>query len=418
MPVLRSLINERDTARRETFVPLHTTDLINFLSQHPRLHGSDSSDFRHLAGLILSLLHHVYRQRHEQLTYLYAPLDPDRDSLQLSVPIAEHRETICEAFSTRLRDVLRRANYRQLSEIEIQQAVTLSTHWGVKMRVDFAALRQIEVYVRGHTIGQKALRHWRHFFRRRSLEIGLHQRLVIIFRTCGNDRDDRFDPRRLYLRMFKNIPQQDVDMVLPASSLRLSFWDHSHILVPTVYTVVITLMRLLRYVVLLTLIGLLKTVALIVLFVFALLYGVKSMFTSTLHARRRYHLNIAQNLYYQNLDNNAGAVLRLLEEGEQQEACQAVLAYFTAAVMFSPEDKPTLAELGAQCEQLLREATGIQISFHITEAVRDLVQLGIMRASDNGWQAVSIIEATRRLAATWDQWFNEPHTKSSGPTPN
>ncbi len=58
-----------------------------------------------------------------------------------------------------------------------------------------------------------------------------------------------------------------------------------------------------------------------------IVYSIKSAFSYT-SAKRRYLLNVARNLYYQNLDNNMGAMLRLLDEAEQQEACETILAYF------------------------------------------------------------------------------------------
>jgi hypothetical protein len=32
--------------------------------------------------------------------------------------------------------------------------------------------------------------------------------------------------------------------------------------------------------------------------------------------KQKYQLNVARNLYYQNLDNNLGALLRLIDEAE------------------------------------------------------------------------------------------------------
>ncbi len=155
MPKPEEPISDRMESRRETFVPLHTTDLVDFLAQHPCLRGHQQAEFRHLASLILALLHHVYRRRHEQLTYLYAPLDPDRDTLLLSVPLSEQREKLCDQMLERLADVLRRANYRRLSRDEIQHAMEAASRWGVRMRVNFEALQTIEVFARGNVLTQK-----------------------------------------------------------------------------------------------------------------------------------------------------------------------------------------------------------------------------------------------------------------------
>ncbi len=207
--------------------------------------------------------------------------------------------------------------------------------------------------------------------------------------------------------MFKNIPQQDVDMVLPATRIKLSWWDHSQVVLPSLYALVATLLRTLRYVALLTVIGLFKTAAFAVLVVVAFLYGIKSAFTSTMNTRRRYYLNVAQNLYYQSLDNNAGAMLRLLQEGEQQECCEAILAYFATAVLIHSESGVTLKQIDETCEQVVLEATSIHVDFDVQDAVRDLMHLGILRAIEDRWYALPLHDAVRQLDATWDQWFNE-----------
>lgn len=407
MPSEEELTDNGAPLPREAFVPLHTTDLVDYLSQQPELHGHEHVEFRNLASLILALLHHVYRQRHEQLTYTYAPMDPDRDTLLLSMPVEAERDRMCSDLIARLEGALKRANYHRLSQQEIERAMSAASRWGVRMRVDFQALNRIEVYARGNIIGQKAFRNWRRLLRLELIEVPLYQRLVVIFRTEPTSRDGRFDSRCLYLRMFKNIPQQDVDMVLPATKVKMSWWDHSSILLPSLYAIATTLWRTLRYVVLLTVVGLLKTAALVVLVIFAFLYGLKSMFTYTVNTRRRYHLNVAQNLYYQTLDNNAGAMLRLLEEGEQQEACEAVLAYFAAAISLRDRDRVTLAQIDAECHRLVHEATGVDVDFDIEEAARQLLHLGLLRACGDYWYAKPLSEANRQLDQIWDHWFNE-----------
>lgn len=411
MPSEEELVDDRAALRREAFVPLHTTDLVEYLSQQPELHGHERVEFRNLASLILALLHHVYRQRHEQLTYMYAPMDPDRDTLLLSMPVEGERERMCSDLIARLEGALLRANYHRLSQQEIERAMSAASRWGVRMRVDFRELNRIEVYARGNVVGQKAFRNWRRLLRPELVDVPLYQRLVVIFCTEPTSRDPRFSSRCLYLRMFKNIPQQDVDMVLPATRVKMSWWDHSSILLPSLYAIATTLWRTLRYVVLLTVVGLLKTAALVVLIVFAFLYGLKSMFTYTINTRRRYYLNVAQNLYYQTLDNNAGAMLRLLEEGEQQEACEAVLAYFAAAISLREHDGVTLAQIDAECERLVAEATGVDLDFDIEDAARQLLHLGLFRACGDYWHAKPLAEANRQLDQIWDHWFNETAAK-------
>ncbi len=422
-------IADQTDGRRECFVPLHSTDVVEYLAQHPCLAIEDRRQFRELAAMILSLLHHLYRQRHEHLTYIYASLDPDRDRMLLTVPTPEHRDRLAKDLFGLLPDVLARANYHRLSEAEIEQAIKAASRWGVRMRINFAALDHIEVYGRGSVIGQRTIHNWKKLFRAESMSVPLYQRVVVIFRTNAELRSPQFDSRHVYLRMFKNVPQQDVDMLLPSMGIQMTWLDHSRIMVPSLYAAGITLWRFLRNVLLLTLFGVFKTAAIVVLGLFAIGFGVKSMLTYRTHTKRRHMLNMTQSLYYQNLDNNTGVLLKLLEEGEQQEACEAILAYFATTFLLGvgPGEEsnvcsdncvgnatvgstasPTiqLADIDQACEALLLDATQLNVDFDIESTVRNLNHLGIMSAAGDDWQSVPLPQALKKLDKTWDDWFS------------
>lgn len=397
----------QDDPKREHFVPLHTTDVVEFLALHPNLPQEDVPRFREIASLILSLLHHMYRQRHERLTYVYSTLDPDRDRLVRTVPTLAERQRLADQLIERTQDTLLRANYHRLSQSDIQSAINAASQWGVRMRVNFEMLDRLEVYARGYVIGERRFRDWRRLFKSETASVPLYQRIVVVFQTSPDLISDQFDSRFVYLRMFKNVPQQDVDMMLPGTGIQMTWLDHSKIVVPSLYAAGMTLWRFLRNVVLLTFFGVFKTIALVVLVILAIGFGIKSMFTYRTNTKRRYMLSMTQSLYYQNLDNNAGVLLRLLDEGEQQEACEAILAYFVTAIQ-SPQGTPrSLHQIDSDCEKILQETTGQDIDFDVEQAAQSLAELGVLQASDSGWTAKPPAEALEHLTRVWDDKFNQ-----------
>jgi len=303
--------------RREHFVPWHSTDVVEYLAQHPALPPERQATFRELASLILSLLHHLYRQRHEQLSYVYAPLDPDRDRLLRTVPTPEQREGMSLALLERIRESLQYANYHQLSQEEIQNTLQAASQWGVRMRVNFGAMNILEVYARGSVLGRREVRRWTRWFRLEKVEVPLFQRLVVIFRPKEFSTAAPFDPRHVRMRMFKNVPQQDVDMMLPATGLQLSW----------------------------------------------------------------------------------------LDGGEQQQACEAAMAYLVSAIVLADRPSCSLVETDVACEEILREATGLMVDFDVEATVRMLIHLGIMRVDAQGWRAIPLEAAREQLDHTWDSWF-------------
>ena len=394
---------DQPTGRRENFVPLHTTDVVEYLALHPDLPADEVKSFREVSGLVLSLLHHLYRRRHEELTYVYAPLDPDRDKLLRTVPTRKSRDELAEDVYERTRDTLQRANYHRLSPRDIQTALAAASKWGVRTRIRFSMMRRLEVHARGLVEGEREFRDWRKLFKKQTIKVPLYQRLVVVFRVSDEMTTDQFDPRRVYMRMFKNVPKQDIDMMLPSPGIQMSWFDHSKIVVPSVYAAAITMWKFLRNVVLLAFFGVFKTIGMMLLIFFAIGFGIKSMFTYRTNTQRRYMLNMTQSLYYQNLDNNAGVLFRLLEEGEQQAACEAILAFFVTSVVFKNRSISSLEEIDAECERILLEATDMHIDFDVERTARSLLRLGLLQLDENGWSALSVQEAARHL--TWGNGF-------------
>ena len=99
------------------------------------------------------------------------------------------------------------------------------------------------------------------------------------------------------------------------------------------------------------------------------------MLTYRTNTKRRYMLNMTQSLYYQNLDNNAGVLLRLLEEGEQQEACEAILAYFATTFLLGVgpgEESNVCSDNCGEMRQLALQRVP-RYSWHIDQACEALL---------------------------------------------
>ncbi|MEZ6074898.1 MAG: hypothetical protein R3C56_04240 [Pirellulaceae bacterium] len=71
-----------------------------------------------------------------------------------------------------------------------------ASRWGVRMRINFAALDHLEVYGRGNVIGQRMIRNWKNFLRVESISSHLCiQRVVVVFRTNAKLKSPQFDSR-------------------------------------------------------------------------------------------------------------------------------------------------------------------------------------------------------------------------------
>ncbi len=135
-----------------------------------------------------------------------------------------------------LAKMLERANYRRLSPMQIQMAVGSASHWGVRLRVRFSMFRRLEVYARGDIVGKKSIRRLRNYFRTEEVDVPIYQRLVVLFRARSDQKfDQSIDPRFLHIRMFKNIPKIDIDMLLPGAGIRMTWVDRGKIGLPSIW---------------------------------------------------------------------------------------------------------------------------------------------------------------------------------------
>ena len=390
---------------REHYIPLKTQELIQHLVVIQREKGNGSEALERLCRQFVSLIHQQFRRHHEQLVLLYHDFDPDADVMpeQADVPIfgsAQERDMACRKLFSEVADSLEYANYRRLKPHEIQQALNVASYWGVRLKIRFSSFRQLEVYGRGDIMAKRSKRNWYRLFRVCEVDVPIYQRLVVLFRTKElQSLPELLDPDCVHVRMFKNIPKLDVDMILPGSQIKMTWMDTGKIGVPTVWGLLMLASKIAKSIGLLAFLGAVKFfgsfVFVIAIVIASLFYGVKSVFSYTT-AKRRYQLNVARNLYYQNLDNNLGALLRIVEESEQQESCEAILAYFV--LNNSTTEHMSSEQIDREAENILHSITGIEIDFDVEDALRDLAGMGIVRMTSNGWIAIEIDEAIDRTA--------------------
>jgi hypothetical protein len=134
-------------------------------------------------------------------------------------------------------------------------------------------------------------------------------------------------------------------------------------------------------------------------------YGVKSFF-GYLQTKQKYQLNLTESLYYQNLDNNAGVLCRLLDEAEEQENREAVLGYYF--LWRQADGRGSTAEvLDRQIEQFLGEALGRPIDFEVDDALAKLLRMGLVRQlADGRYLALPLAASLAALDHAWDNYFS------------
>jgi len=207
------------------------------------------------------------------------------------------------------------------------------------------------------------------------------------------------------MKLFKNIPKVDVDMLLPGTRVCMTLLDRSKIILPTATGTTLTIVKIVNGALLAALTGVWGLVALLAFIIGLIGYGVRS-FLGYLSTKDRYQLSLTRNLYYQNLDNNAGVFFRLLDEAEDQELRELLLAHYLLWKR-APADGWLESELDRAVEAFVQETINVDIDFESHDAVEKLRRYGLAEcSSDQRLQAVAPRLALSKLDAAWDQFFS------------
>jgi hypothetical protein len=410
---------------REHFIPLRKQELIDLLCSDEGLRAEGADEFRQFCRLLSATYHFEYHQKLEALKNAYAPFDPDRDTRPLGKLGAEEKQRHLNKLFCDFAWLMERANFKHLCSHDLEPYQRTASDWGIRMDVDFSCFERLAIFARGDVEQKRTRRRLRNWYRLESTTVPVFQRLVIILKLRPHRRlSSKADTESVYLKIFKDIPKLDLNMLLPGARVMMSYLDRSKISFPVLTGVGALVSKPLAAlaVVFPSLLQLAGSIgaglddalknfansgspswALWGLASGSLGYGYRSYYGYQ-QTRQRYRLTLTENLYFQNLDNNGGVLVRLLDEAEEQECREALLAYFFLWRR-AGERGWTSAELDDAIEAYLEQRAGVKVDFEIGDAIRKLEELRIVEKLGDRYRARPLDRALQVLDAAWDSYF-------------
>jgi hypothetical protein len=400
--------------KREAFIPLRQRDLGETLARTTGLSSEDGAKFQRFCRLVRALVHGHLENTLEELKEAYAPFDPDADTRAGAAISDEERSLRREVLFEEFGRLLARANFCRLAEAQINAALEDRSHWGLHLTVDFTLFDRLELYYRGDRLGTRYRRAWRNRFRTEAIEVPIYQRLVLIFHLKPGQKYSKvLDTDDVYLKLFKDIPKLDLDMLLPGSQVKMSLFDRARVALPTLSGIGIVLYKLIWA----TAMAFGSTLAFLGLVGGTVGYGVRSLY-GYLNTRQKYQLNLTQSLYYQNIDNNAGVIHRLLDEAAEQENREVMLAYFFLW-RNAPAEGLTAEALDARIENWLQSEAEQAVNFEIADALGKLMQFRLAEQSGQLWRALPVDDAILKLEEHWREMpeaWGRQHAAANNPS--
>jgi hypothetical protein len=399
--------------------------------------------FRQFCRLVEAIFHFEFHSRLERIKALYAPFDPDlaaadvmvHQELASALPLAQSenrtppiptvpgplreavgQETVPSMASGRwqatqpllqeVRALLERANYVRLDRHVIEEAMEHAGRWGLNFQVNFDLFETLELYACGDTVEkEKVPARLFGWIREREVEVPVYQRLALLVRFRVDAEVPAFvDKECVYFKLFKDVPKADLEMLIPGTEPRIRPLDGLKIGLPLLLGMATCLWKLILGAAMTLASGIASLLAWIGIIGAPISYGVRSYF-GYVSTRQKYQLAMTQSLYFQNLDNNLGVIVHLIDQAEEQEFRETVLSWFFLWRLAGDRGW-TAEELDDAVEQYLEQYARLRVDFEIDDALAKLERLGLAHHDEHGrWYALPLLAACERLDHIWDNYF-------------
>ncbi|VTS05213.1 DUF3754 domain-containing protein [Tuwongella immobilis] len=396
---------------REHFIPLRSTDLVQLLVDEknplggPTLSEGEQHQFRQFSRLVGAHFHQHFHQQMVDLKDAYTEFDPDRDTRSLK-PLNDADRATAQADMLKLIDgLLQKANYTRLNREEIQEVMDGASDWGIDMEVDWSVFDELEVYYRGDMREKRIKRSLMTLFRKREREVKVFRRMVVILKQNDHPRlGPTADTRNIFLKLFKDIPQVDLEMVLPGTRMKMPKLERGKLIASLISTVAMMIWKIFTTVTAVAItVGTLFSLTFLMPLAVVVGYGYKQ-YSSYQVTKQTYQFRLTQTLYFQTLDNNAGVLFRLLDEAEEQECREAILAYFYLW-RYAGSQGWSLEALDDYIELELEKRLNLRIDFEISDAMEKLERIGLVEKVYDRYRAIPLDEAVSRLQQVGTEQF-------------
>jgi len=367
-------INFDDTVL-ERFIPIDFLELKENLSKEDIVEEKDLESF---AKYLKLAIHQSFYAKMIATKENYKHFNPDKDTVSIKNYSNVELKVYENEFNEEMISLLNDANYEKLTQEDLSKAINEKSPYGVEVSVDFSAFEYIELFFRGSAIKSEKRRELKTLFLKKELvATKVYKRLFILFKL-------KESPEQISLKLFKNIPSNDLEMLFPNTKVKMTLFDKLKLAVTGGGGTIgggITLVG--KIAVLVDPIAILIAIA---AFVGILWRQVSSVFNN----RVKYMAKLAQNLYFYNLDNNAGVISYLADMAENEELKEAFLAYI---FLLKSSHDMTLFQLDKSIEEYIHTTYKIPMDFEIDDAMSKLEKLRLVRKEEDLYRAVPIKEA-------------------------
>ena len=412
----------QQSIKKDRYIPIRKSDLIQACMTQGHMSEEAAKSFAELSQIIVSTLHYDYHKTLEILKDCYAPFDPTADTLAIKSLTSEELNAQQQTFAKHFSQVLNAANFERVTEDDLQEALEEESLFKVRLAVEFDDFAEVVFYRRGEHQKTETLSSL-FGLRKRALSFTNYDKVAVYIKFKDKAyfqnrkrATQNFEPGSTIIKLFQNVPKADLEMLFPNSEVRMRRLDKAIIggsallggtvvLVTKLGATLILLAGLVSYWLGLSnkevTIGAQELVAL------GAGAGVLGGFifkewSKFKNRKLKFMKALADNLYFKNLDNNAGVFHHLIDSAEEEECKEAILGYYFLMLNETPVSAETLDQ---QIENWFTNEFNYDIDFEVEDALAKLTRFGIVTCENGKYRAKPLVEAKTIMDKQWDSFF-------------
>ena len=405
------------------FIPMPRHEVKERLFAEPAFAPLIQEGLKSVCSMLEALDHHSSLGQLERLKVLYSAMDPDSER---ALDLAE-----VDAFIATFEEVLVDGNWEHISDEEFELALEGESLFPISMDVRLDEFVTMKLYKLGHDEMTESMPSTLDKLLRRpgkEFKFDIYNRVIQIIRFQESEwfveqGKKKYDPGKmgvgLHLRLFKNVPVADLEVIFPNTSPKMRPVDKAKISLP----LLVGLVMLFQQYLLPIMVGgpsVDLSQALLIALAGALgSYAMKAYMTYR-KTKEDYMAAVAKDLYFKGQANNQAVLNMVIDLAEEQEGKESLLCY--TFLLAEADVGHSIASLDERIEAWLAEQD-VYADFEIRDAVGDLAEIGLVeladgvRNDDGSWNidaplgraAVPIKESLARLDDIWDGLYNFEH---------
>jgi hypothetical protein len=427
----RSGVSASPLPSYERFIPLTTLSLVDRLTVADAWPNGDHQHARRFFRYLDFWRRQQHNRKLMSLLRAYEPFDPDSDLLITRQYTQDEKKRLQKRTVADVKRILERANFVAIDPKSVELILTKDSHYGLDLHVDLGVFEECLLYYRGKSTKRDTRTNYRKFLRKEEFDVPIYRRLLLLFKlkpfdvrvreimaekNIGAKEAAKIVTRlrgslpvevkedNIYLKLFKNIPRNDLEMVFPNTRVRFRLLDKIKLGVTGGGAFGVGLFGTAGK---LAAGGLTAANPVALMGALAGLGGIAfRQGMNFFNQKQRYMVVMAQNLYFHAMADNRGVLIKLAERGAEEDVKEEILLYSVLAK--EKCKRRDLDLIDAAIESYLRNTFEIHVDFDLPDALERLIADGIVsEAADGTLTTLPPEEAAQFLDRKWDRFLDD-----------